>query len=121
MVRAGADIDEPRWFFDQCRQNVGCQHINGEDAGNSRLALYPPLAIADACVVDDRIKTTEVVDLVGNGPRPADGREISRDDSLGAGCRRKSVATSTVIPSVQQDVMALLDQEPGRHQTEAVR
>ena len=47
--------------------------------------------------------------------------EVSRDGSLGAGCSRQGIPTSTVTPPMQDDFMALLDQQPGRHKTEAVR
>jgi hypothetical protein len=121
VVRAGADIYQSIRLFDQCRQNVGREHINGEDAGNSGLRLHPRLAITDPGIVDYRIKATELVDLVGNGPRPGDGGKVPGDASPGAGCRREGIAISTVIAPVQGDVMALLDQELGRHETEAVR
>ena len=47
--------------------------------------------------------------------------EVAGDSSLRAGCRRQGVATSIVIPPVQDDLMTLLDQESGRCQTKAVR
>ena len=122
MVRAGADIDQSTRAIDQRRQNVGREHINREDARNARLRLRPPRrAIPDACIVDYRVEATELVDLVGNGPRPGDGREVPGDGSPGARRRRDGVATSTLIPPVYDDLMALLDQEPGRHKTETVR
>ena len=97
MVRAGADIDQSTRAIDQRRQNVGREHINREDAGNSRLRLHPRRrAIADACIVDYRVEATELVDLVGNGPRPGDGREVPGDCSQGARRRRDGVATSGV-------------------------
>jgi hypothetical protein len=36
-------------------------------------------------------------------------------------CRREGVATSTLVSPVQYDIMALVDQEPGRHEAEAIR
>ena len=96
--------------------------LNREDAGNSRLRLHPARrAVADACIVDYRVEATELVDLVGNGPRPGNGRQVAGNGCPGAGRRRDRVATSTLIPPVYDDLMALLDQEPGRHETEAVR
>jgi DNA polymerase III delta prime subunit len=52
---------------------------------------------------------------------PSDGGEVPGDNSASAGCRRERVATSTLVSPVQYDVMALVDQEPGRHEAEAVR
>ena len=46
-MHAGAYIDQSLRSFDQCRQDVGCQHIDGEDARNSGLRLHPPLAITN--------------------------------------------------------------------------
>jgi hypothetical protein len=71
--------------------------------------------------VDDSVKATEPIDLFSDGPRSGNGREVSRDSSLGADCRRERVATSTLIPPMEDDLMTLLDQEPGRHQTEPIR
>jgi len=121
VVRAGADIDQSIRSFDQCRQNVRCEHIYGEDAGNSRLNLHPSFAIADARIVDYCIKLAELVHLVSNGPRPSDGGKVASDGTTSSGCRRKRVLTSTVIASVQNDLMPLIDQEPGRQKTKAVR
>jgi hypothetical protein len=70
--------------------------------------------------MDDSVEATELVDLVGNGPRPGDSRKVPGNGSPGTGRRREGVATSIVIAPVQDDLMALLDQQPGRHETEAV-
>jgi hypothetical protein len=46
---------------------MGREHINGEDAGNSKLRFHATrLAISDACIVDYGVKVTELVDLVGS-------------------------------------------------------
>ena len=42
-------------------------------------------------------------------------------NSASAGCRGEGVATSTLVSPVQYDFMALVDQEPGRHEAEAIR
>jgi hypothetical protein len=121
-MHAGAEIDQPIRPFDQRRQDIGCQHIDREDARNSRLGLDTPrLPIADAHIVDYGIEAAELVDLVGDGPCPGNGRKVPGDDSQGAGSRRERVAAPTGIASVQDDLMALLDQEPGRQEAQAVR
>jgi hypothetical protein len=50
-----------------------------------------------------------------------DGGEVPADSSLSAGCGSEGVAAPALIAPVQDDLMALLDQELGRHETEAVR
>ena len=62
-----------RVLFAMRSSSVGREHINGEDAGNSRLGFDSPLAIADACIVDYGVKATDLVNLVGNVPHPGDG------------------------------------------------
>jgi hypothetical protein len=69
--------------------------------------------------VDYGIKATELVDLVGNGSRPGDGREVPGNGCPGA--RRRLERVATVIPPVCDDFMALLNQDSGGHQTEPVR
>ena len=120
-MHAGTHIDQSLRSFDQCGQSVGREHIDSEDARNSGLRLHPPLAITDARIVDYRVERAKLVDLVGNGSCPSDGGEVPGDNSLGAGCRREGVATSTFVSPVQYDLIALVDQEPGRHEAEAVR
>src|SRR5260370_37565963 len=120
-MHAGAQINQSLRSFDQCRQNVGREHIDSKDARNSGLHLHPPLAITDARIVDYSVETAELADLVGHCSCPGDGREVSRDDSSGAGCRRERVATSTLVSPVQYDLMTLVDQDPSRHEAQAVR
>jgi hypothetical protein len=58
---------------------------------------------------------------VGDCPCAGDGGEVPRDNSLSARCRFQGLGTSTLVSSVHYDLMALLDQQPGRHEAEAVR
>jgi hypothetical protein len=71
--------------------------------------------------VDYRVEATELIDLVRYGRCSGDGGEIAADSSLRADSRKEGVTAPTLIPPVQDDLMALLDQELGRHETEAVR
>jgi hypothetical protein len=80
-----------------------------------------PLAIADAGIVDYRVEATELVHLVGNASCTCDRREVPGDHPLGAGRIRESVAASYLVAAMQYDFMAVLDQQSGRHQAEAVR
>ena len=65
-MHAGAQINQSLRSFDQCRQNVGREHIDSEDAWNSGLHLHPPLTITNARIVDYSVEAAELVDLVGN-------------------------------------------------------
>src|ERR1700757_3223058 len=120
-MHAGAQINQSLWSFDQCRQNVGREHIDSEEAGNSGLHLHPSLAITNARIVDYSVEAPELVDLFGKCSCPGDGGEVSGDYFSSAGCRRKRFATSTLVSPVQYDLMALVDQERGRHEAEAIR
>jgi hypothetical protein len=120
-MHAGAQINQSLRSFDQCRQNVGCEYIDSEDAWNSGLHLHPSLAITDARIVDYSVEAAELVDLVGKCSCPSDGGKVPGDNSSSAGCRRERFATSTLVSTVQYDLMALVDEEPGRHETEAIR
>src|SRR5437868_8272119 len=113
-MHAGTQINQSLRSFDQCRQNVGREHIDSEDARNSGLHLHPPLAITDAHIVDYSVETAQLFDLVGNCSCPSHGGEVSRDNSSGAGCRRERVTTSTLVSPVQYDLMALVDHARGK-------
>jgi hypothetical protein len=71
--------------------------------------------------VDYSVEAPELVDLVGNGSCSRDGGEVPGNNSTGAGCRRERVATSALVSPVNYDLMASVDQEPSRHEAEAVR
>jgi len=71
--------------------------------------------------VDHSVEAAMPVDLVGNSSSTSDGGQLPGNNSPGAGCRREGCATSPLVSPVQYDVMALLDQEPGGHEAEAVR
>jgi hypothetical protein len=71
--------------------------------------------------VDHGIEAAELVDFRGYSFRPGDGKEIAGDNPPSAGCRREGVATSTLASPVQYDVMALVDQEPGRQEAQTIR
>ena len=88
---------------------------------NSGLHFHPSLAITDARIVDYSVEASEPVDLVGKCSGPSDGGKVPGDNCSGAGYRRESVATSTLVSPVQYDLMALVDQELGRHEAEAIR
>src|SRR5215469_12592010 len=120
-MHAGAYVDQPLRPSDKRRQNVGGEHIDGKDARNSRLHLYPPLARADSRVVDHRIEAAELVDLIGHCCCPGDRREVSGNNSTGARRPREGIAASPLVSPVQYDLMALLDQKPGRYKPEAIR
>src|ERR1700682_1652788 len=96
-MHAGAQINQSLRSFDQWRQNVGREHIDAKAARTPAPPPPPPLAITDARIVDYCVETAELVDLVGNCSCPSDGREVSGDNSPGAGCRRERVATSTLV------------------------
>ena len=102
-------------------KNVGGKHIDSENARNPRFNLDPSLTIADAGIVNYRIEAAKRVDLLGDGRRSVDCREITADDRDSAGRSREAIATSSRVPSVQYDPMAPLDQQSGRHQTETIR
>jgi hypothetical protein len=71
--------------------------------------------------VDYSVEAAELIDLVGECSCPSDGGEVPGDNSSGAGCRRDRFATSTLVSPVQYDLMALLDQQTCRPETEAIR
>jgi hypothetical protein len=71
--------------------------------------------------VNHTIERAELVGCIRHGPRLRDRREIASNDASGASGCRESLAAATVISSMQKDLMALLDQQPGRHQTKTVR
>jgi hypothetical protein len=121
-MHAGAEIDQSLRPSDQDRQNVGCQHIDREDAGDSAFGLAASrLAIANARIVNYRGEITELVDLAGYGLDPGDGREIAGDNPLGSRCRRKGRAAASIVSPMHDDPIAPLDQEFGRHEPKAVR
>jgi hypothetical protein len=96
--------------------------LNAKTLETPVLGLHPSrLARADARIADYDVEATELIDLARYGRRSGNGGEIAADGSLGPDCRKEGVAAPTFIPPAQNDLMALLDQELGGHETEAVR
>ena len=79
-VHAGTEIDQPLRPFDQGGQQIGRKRVDGEDMGKAVGGRDPPLAIADARVVDHRVEAAELVDLFGDAAGPGDGREVADHD-----------------------------------------
>ena len=100
-MHAGAYKDQSLRLFDQCGENVRRQYIDSKDARNSELGLDPPLATANARIVDYSVDAAEFVDLVGDCSCPSDGGEVAGDYPLGAANRREGVATSSLVTPVQ--------------------
>jgi len=89
--------------------------------GDSTWSDFALVARDLARIVDYSVEAPELVDFVGKCSCPRDGGEVPGDNSSSPGCRRERFATSTLVSPVQYDLMALVDQEPGRHKTEAIR
>jgi hypothetical protein len=62
-------------------------HIAKSGRYYPRLRLYPPLAIADARIVDYSVEAAEFVGLLGDCSCAGDGGEVPRDNSSSARCR----------------------------------
>ena len=71
--------------------------------------------------MDDGIETAELIDLVGDGPRLRDARQVADDDVLlRAGNRLANFVSAHSASGVQHHFVPLLDQKLGGHLSEAV-
>jgi hypothetical protein len=118
LVHAGTHINKSIWSFDQNSQKIRCERIDGEYARRAALPLNPPLlVITYACVVDHALKRPSLLTPSATLFMPAIVEKSPKTASLAPG----AALSALLISSMQDDVMALLDQEVGRHESEAVR
>ena len=66
VVHARTQIDQSLWPFDQCREDIGGEHVDREDVRQTIDRDVVAFPIADGGIVDDRVEAAERVDLVGD-------------------------------------------------------
>jgi hypothetical protein len=69
----------------------------------------------DPGVVDHRVETAQVIDLLGDLARPPRSGEVAGDDLDGLRQLSARVPAARCGPAVQDHLMALLDKESPRH------
>jgi hypothetical protein len=120
-MHARTKIDEPVWPLDQGGENIGSQHIDGEDVRRAaRRVDASGLAIADAGVVDHRIEAAQRIDLVGDAPGLLNHGHVSKDRVRGARSCVQGGLGACAIAAMQDHLVTLLDQNRGRHQSKTV-
>ena len=120
-MHARTKIDEPVWPLDQGNENIGSQHIDGEDVRRAaRRVDAPGLAIADAGVVAHRVEAAQRIDLVGDAPSLLNLGQVSEDRVRGARSCVQGGLGAFGIAAMQDNLVSLLDQNPGRHQSKTV-
>jgi hypothetical protein len=67
------------------------------------------LSVADTGVVDDGIETSKLVDLVSDGFRLRDARQVADDDVHRPGNLLACLVRARIASGVQHDLVPLLD------------
>jgi hypothetical protein len=76
--------------------------------------------ISNRGVVNHGIHRSEAVDLIGHTPGFGNGHQIADDYRLRSGSSRHCVPSSLPVPSVQNYIVALLDQQLCGHSAEPI-
>jgi hypothetical protein len=103
-------------MFDQRGQHVGREHVDREDVRQSVCRRDPArLAIADPGVVDHGVERSELACLLSNLPHASEHREITGHSTASVRRCRPCVVGPVAGPPVQDDLVALFDQELPSH------
>ena len=78
------------------------------------------LLIANGGVVNDCIKSTKAIDLLGHIAGLRNAGQIADDYAFRSGYRGQGLLAALLATSVQHHVVALLDQQLGGHLAQAV-
>jgi hypothetical protein len=120
-MHARAEVDQPGGPLDQAGQQVRGEHVDREDVLQAVIgADAPGLPVTDPGVVNDRVVRAARVGLLGDLPCAGDARQVTDDDGGGGRQGRTCVLGSGRIAGMQRDQVAVLGQQPGRHQPQAL-
>ena len=85
-MQLGAEIDEPFRPANECREQIGCKGVDGEDMRKSiRRESTLPFPVADSCIVDDGVELSEFVHLIGDAAGRGNAAEVAGDDGFRTG------------------------------------
>ena len=102
-------------------EDVGREAVDGEHMRKPVLGLDAlRFAVADRSVVNDGVKDSKGVDLIGDRAHLLQAGEVAGDDGLGP--RKPALRCFSALGAarMQDDGMALLDQQLCSHQAKSV-
>ena len=121
VMHSGGQVHQPLRHRDEGGQDVRSQSVHGEKLRQAVDCLHQlRLSVADPGVMDDGVETAELVDLVGDGFRLRDARQVANDDVLRASDLLTGLVRARGAPGVQHDLVPLLDQKLGGHLSKAI-
>src|SRR5262249_43142809 len=113
---------EAPWAPDQCGQDVRCQRVDGEQMRQPVFGRDAPgFLIPHGRIVNYPIEGAEPIDLIGHAPSLGDTRQIADDNRLRSGDGGQRFLSPPPVAGVQNDLVALPDEELGGHSTEPIR
>ncbi len=119
-MHPAAEIDEPVWSVDQRGEHVRSEGVHGEGLRVALRSCAAGRLEEDARVVDDRIHPTDVVHLLGEPSVLGRAGEVADDDSRGAGGKVGDGRSSLSGTGMEDDVMALINDDTGGGPAEPV-
>ena len=119
MVHTGAQIDEPLGPLDQRGQDIGRQRVDGEHMRQAVSGHAMAFAIADRRVVNHGVEVAECIDLGCNFLSAGDRLDVADHGRLGLGQFLADRFSALGVAGVNDDAVALADEQIGGHQSEA--
>ena len=100
-MHSRTQIDQPVGRCYQSRQQVGREHVDGEDVREAIDGLDAVrLPITDTGIMDRRVVPAQRVDLLGDSPHLGDARQVADNDILGLGQRATRVRRTRFVARV---------------------
>jgi hypothetical protein len=116
VVHSGGQVNEPLRHRDEGGKDVRCQSVHCEELRQAIHRLHQiGFSVTDPGIVDNGIETTEPVDLLGDGFRLRDARQVADDDVLGAGDLFPGLVRARGAARVHHDLVSFFDQKLGGH------
>ena len=105
-VHSAAEVDEASWSIDERCQEVGGEHIDGEQVRVSVDGFDAArFAVPDPRVVNDRVEVSECVGLPGDLVDLVGAAEVPEDDGYVSIERPARVGRALCRPGVEDDVV----------------
>ncbi|HEX3715672.1 MAG TPA: hypothetical protein VHV09_22970 [Trebonia sp.] len=121
-VHAARQVHQPPRALDERREQVGREHVDGQDGGvpvfRGDLAR---LAVAGAGVMDHRVEPAEHVRLAGDRPGLRRAAEVAGDHARQPRRGGLQAGRPVVVAGMPDDLMTLSDEQVHGGQAEPVR
>ena len=120
-MKAGAEVNQPFRFANQDCNNVRRQSVDRENLRQSIFCLQAlRFLISNRCVVNHSVHGAQFVNLLCDGFRLCDARQIADDNRLGTGDFGPQLVRAILVSRMQHYFVSLIEKQSPRHQAKPI-